>query len=75
MRMTINPHAFGAQALQLIQAEAARTPVDVVLYLDRLDFYRVEPVDHSVRASMPQFFVSCPPKRQRIGPCPKAARQ
>lgn len=23
--------------------------MDVVLYLDRLDFYRVEPVDHAVR--------------------------
>ncbi len=37
------------QALQLIQAEVAKTPVDVVLYLDRLDLYRVEPVDHAVR--------------------------
>lgn len=39
----------GLQALQLIQAEVAKTPVDVVLYLDRLDLYRVEPVDHAVR--------------------------
>lgn len=36
------------QALQLIQAETSRTPVDVVLYIDRLDFYRVEPVDEAV---------------------------
>ena len=34
------------QALLLIQNEAARASVDVVLYLDRLDLYRVEPIDH-----------------------------
>lgn len=43
----VDGDTISERALQLIQAEAARTPVDVVLYLDRLDFYRVEPVDHS----------------------------
>jgi hypothetical protein len=42
------------QALQLIQAEVARTPVDAVLYIDRLDLYRVEPVDHSVSGRLVQ---------------------
>lgn len=36
------------QALALVQNEAARTPIDVVLYTDRMDLYRVEPVDEEV---------------------------
>ncbi len=32
-----------------IQKEAEQFPIDAVLYLDRLDFYRVEPVDEAVR--------------------------
>jgi hypothetical protein len=37
-----------AQAVAQIQAEASQTPIDVVLYIDRSDLYRVESADHEV---------------------------
>ena len=37
-----------AQALMYMQNEAIRTPIDVVLYVDRADLYRVDSLDHEV---------------------------
>lgn len=44
-----------AQALEQIQRKAAETPIDVFLYVDRADLYRVEPVDHEVPIVTPAY--------------------
>lgn len=36
------------QALQRIAEDIKGVPIDVVLYVDRLDLYRVEPLDKRV---------------------------
>jgi hypothetical protein len=36
------------QALQRIAEDVKGVPIDVVMYVDRLDLYRVEPLDQRV---------------------------
>lgn len=40
------------RAVAQIQAEASQTPIDVVLYIDRSDLYRVESADHEALAAV-----------------------
>ena len=39
------------QALRKIAQDIRGKPIDVVLYVDRLDLYRVEPLDQAVRCT------------------------
>jgi hypothetical protein len=53
--ISVNPRLLAAsccsQALQKIADKVKGQPIDVVLFLDRLDLYRVDPLDRSVSAT------------------------